>query len=113
MDTLELAAALLALTALLTYCNLRFLRLPHPIGVMVLALGISLGLILLDHFSVPAGHAMRAAVAQIDFQQTVLRWMLSEMLTWREPRAAMRLRFLSRSAQTVLSTATWTLSLRR
>ena len=80
MDVLELTGILLALTTLLTFISLRFLRLPHPIGVMVLALVISGGLILLDHLSLPLGDTLREAVVEIDFQHTVLRWMLGFML---------------------------------
>ena len=64
MNALELTGVLLALTSLLTYCNLRFLRMPQPIGAMVLAIGLSLVLILLDHLSLPVGHALKTAVAE-------------------------------------------------
>lgn len=80
MDALELTGILLVLTASLTYVNLRLLRMPHPLGAMVLALGLSFVLIVLDHLSVPVGHTLKAAVADIDFGQTVLRWMLGFLL---------------------------------
>ncbi|HYW78455.1 MAG TPA: sodium:proton antiporter [Thermoguttaceae bacterium] len=80
MDALELAAMLLAVTVLLTYANLRIFRLPHPIGVMVLALTLSSGMILFDHLSLPVGHALKEVVVEIDFGQTVLRWMLGFFL---------------------------------
>jgi CPA1 family monovalent cation:H+ antiporter len=80
MDALELTGVVLALTTLLTYCSLRFLRMPHPIGAMVLALGVSAGLIVLDHLSLPVGDTLKKAVGEIDYRYAVLRWMLGFLL---------------------------------
>ena len=45
---LDIAAICLAVTALLAYLNHRFVKLPTAIGVMVIALAISLAIVALD-----------------------------------------------------------------
>jgi CPA1 family monovalent cation:H+ antiporter len=50
MSLLQIIALLITLTALFSYVNFRFLRLPMTIGVMVIALLVSLGLVGIGHF---------------------------------------------------------------
>ena len=50
MSVFQIIAVLLTLTALFSYLNYRFIRPPTTIGVMLIALIASLGLIALQHF---------------------------------------------------------------
>ncbi len=75
-------AVLLTLTALLAWVNAKFLKLPMVIGVMALALGGSLLLVVL-HELVPGfdlDAPARAVVAAVDFEAVVLEGMLAFLL---------------------------------
>lgn len=78
---LEIAVWCLVVTALLTYINHRFVGLPTTIGVMTIALGISLALIVLDHLglSAPREYEM-AMMASIDFPAMLMHGMLAVLL---------------------------------
>lgn len=76
----NLAAALIALTALFAYLNHRFLRLPPSIGVMALALAFSLAVIIIGLFVPSVEEKAGWLVRQIDFNKTVLNGMLGFLL---------------------------------
>ena len=80
MDAFQISAMLLTLSALFSYINVRYVKLPTTIGLMVIALVASLGLL-------TAGLLMPAIkpwavglLEQIDFDQTLLHGMLSFLL---------------------------------
>ncbi len=79
---LDIAAACLVITALLAYLNHRFVRLPTTIGVMVIALGLSLAIVAFDS----AGwiHALRrqeeSLLRSIHFSDVLMQGMLSLLL---------------------------------
>lgn len=79
---LDIAAACLVVTALLAYLNHRFVRLPTTIGVMVIALVLSLVIVGLDIIGV--SHALRtyeeSLLRSIDFSDVVMQGMLSLLL---------------------------------
>ncbi|WP_372827034.1 cation:proton antiporter [Polaromonas sp.] len=79
---LEIAATCLVVTALLAYLNYRFVRLPTTIGVMVIALGLSLAIVALDVVGV--SHALRtyeeSLLRSIDFSDVLMQGMLSLLL---------------------------------
>ncbi len=79
---LDIAALCLVVTALLTYLNYRLTRLPMAIGVMVIALGLSLVIVLLDAWGV--SHALRryeeSFLRSIDFSDVLMQGMLSFLL---------------------------------
>ena len=79
---LDIAATCLVLTALLAYLNYRFVHLPTPIGVMVIALGLSLVIVVLDVVGV--SHALRtyeeSLLRSIDFSDVLMQGMLSLLL---------------------------------
>jgi CPA1 family monovalent cation:H+ antiporter len=81
MQMLNAVASIVALTALLAWVNARFVRLPTTIGVMAIALLLSLGLIGLGHLGLP-GLAMRerALLSSIDFTDILMQGMLSLLL---------------------------------
>ena len=77
----QIAVVCLVLTALLAYFNLRFIGLPTTIGVMAVALLLSLGLIGLDRIGFGALHDYEAAfLASIDFSDVLMEGMLSVLL---------------------------------
>jgi CPA1 family monovalent cation:H+ antiporter len=79
---LDIAASCLVVTALLAYLNHRFVRLPTAIGVMVIALVLSLVIVALDVAGV--SHALRSyeesLLRSIDFSDVLMQGMLSILL---------------------------------
>jgi len=82
MNLLDIAALLFGLSALFGYFNHRFLRLPHTIGLVVIALSASLALIGLDYLipGFAVDDAVRTALASIDFPAVLLNGILSALL---------------------------------
>lgn len=82
VDTVRLAAVVLTLSALFGYINYRWLKLPHTIGLVVIALLASLATILFD-IAVP-GFNFSGTVAgildRIDLPDTLMHGMLSLLL---------------------------------
>ena len=77
----EIAVVCLVLTALLAYVNHRFVGLPTTIGVMVVALLLSLGLIALDKLGFGALRDYEQSLLQsIDFSELLMQGMLSVLL---------------------------------
>ncbi len=78
----DIAAVCLVITALLAYLNHRFVRLPTTIGVMAIALAISLGMIGLDALGLD--HGLRqyedSFLRSIDFSNVLMQGMLSFLL---------------------------------
>jgi CPA1 family monovalent cation:H+ antiporter len=81
MDLLQIAALLLSLAAIFSYINYHYVRLPTTIGLMLIALLVSLGLLGLNKLGLafPAEWA-RHVLQGIDFNQTLLHGMLSFLL---------------------------------
>ncbi len=80
MDAFQISAMLLTLSALFSYINVRYVKLPTTIGLMVIALVASLGL-LTAGILVPAIKPWAVGLLeQIDFDQTLLHGMLSFLL---------------------------------
>ena len=79
---LDVAAFLLVLTALLTYVNHRFLRIPTTIGVMAIALFLSLAIVGLNAVGLDYGlKAYETSLLQsIDFSDVLMQGMLSFLL---------------------------------
>jgi len=80
MGILDLAALVVTLAAVFAYLNHRFLRLPAAIGVMLLALAASLGLLLAGTAVPPAAEWGHRVLARMHFSDTVLEGMLSFLL---------------------------------
>ena len=78
---LDLFAALMTLAALFSYVNYRWIGLPTTIGVMLISLGLSLGIIAVDGTGIADLHGLaRSMVAQIDFNFVLMQGMLSLLL---------------------------------
>ena len=79
---LDIAAVCLVITALLAYLNHRFVRLPTTIGVMVIALALSLAIVMLSAFGLD--HGLRqyeeSFIRSIDFSDVLMQGMLSLLL---------------------------------
>ncbi len=76
-DTL---AILISLAALFSYINYRYIKLPTTIGLLIIALLLSLSIIVLGKFGIPLeGHA-KHLLAQINFNETLMQGMLSTLL---------------------------------
>lgn len=79
---LDIAAICLVVTALLAYLNHRLFRLPTTVGVMVIALGLSLVLVGLDILGVDHGLLRKEEMflRSIDFSEVLMQGMLSFLL---------------------------------
>jgi CPA1 family monovalent cation:H+ antiporter len=80
MSLFEVFAVLITLSALFSYVNLRFIRLPTTIGLMLMALLLSLTLILLGELDPQLEEGARQLLNQIDFSTTLLHGMLAFLL---------------------------------
>ncbi|MFQ5958326.1 MAG: cation:proton antiporter [Alphaproteobacteria bacterium] len=78
----DLVAVLLGLAALFGYLNHRFLKLPHTVGLVVIALAVSFGVLAVDA-AAPGwglGAAVREALDRIDFTEALMKGLLSFLL---------------------------------
>lgn len=80
MKLFNILAILITLSAGFSYLNHRFFRLPNTIGLMVIALLVSLGLTALGHFGFGLQEDAHRLLASIDFDETLLHGMLSFLL---------------------------------
>lgn len=80
MNLFETSAILLTLAALFSYLNERYVRLPATIGLMLIALLMSLGLIGLGELGLGVEAQARTLLADIDFSATLLHGMLGFLL---------------------------------
>lgn len=80
MTFTQLAAVVITLAALFGWVNLRFIRLPTVIGVMVVALLASLGLTLLGLTGVHLDREAEHLLGRVPFDRALLQGMLSFLL---------------------------------
>ncbi|OOZ43655.1 cation:proton antiporter [Solemya velum gill symbiont] len=80
MGIFELSAILITLSALFSYINHRFIKLPTTIGLMVIALLFSLLLILSTRLGFDFELHAETILASIDFDKALLEGMLSALL---------------------------------
>ncbi len=82
MSIFDIASALVLLAALFGYLNLRFLKLPPTIGLMIIALVSSLAVILIDQIT-PSYHMrdiITEFIGQIDLNEALMKGMLGFLL---------------------------------
>ena len=82
MSIFEIGAFLIGVSAVFGYLNHRYLKLPHTVGLVMIALAASLVVILIEIVS-PASPVMEIitdVLTQINFYDTVMRGMLSFLL---------------------------------
>ncbi len=81
METLNLAAILITLSALFSYINHRFIGLPTTIGVMLIALLLSLSLIFIGEMGIAQfDDVAERLLLGVDFNTTLMQGMLSFLL---------------------------------
>ncbi|NRB27819.1 MAG: cation:proton antiporter, partial [Roseibacillus sp.] len=80
MEFLDLAAILLVLAAVFGYLNLKFLKLPTTIGIMLIGLLSSMVLLMLRDALPLIPEAADRFVESIDFNKTLMEGMLSFLL---------------------------------
>ena len=80
MKLFNILAILITLSAVFSYINHRFIRLPTTIGVMAISLLASLGLIALGSLGLGLEEKARVLLNSIDFDETLLHGMLSFLL---------------------------------
>lgn len=80
MSLFDIIAVLITITAIFSYLNFRYLRLPSTIGVMLISLLFSVGIILLKYagldFTLQAEHILNS----IEFDDALMNGMLSYLL---------------------------------
>jgi len=80
MTLFEIFATLITLAAVFSYINHRLLRLPTTIGLMVMAMALSLGLIWVGQYSPTVYGMSRDLLESIDFNQALMHGMLGFLL---------------------------------
>lgn len=80
MTIFQIIAILISLTAIFSYLNYRYFKLPATIGVMLIALLVSLALIGAGHFAPWIRESAEDLLKQIDFDEALMQGMLSFLL---------------------------------
>lgn len=82
MTFLDILAMLLGLAAVFGYINHKYIKLPHTIGLMVIALVASSAVLVVDQLwpALGIGPVVRDVVKSIDFYETLMEGFLSAML---------------------------------
>ncbi len=80
MSLFDLTAIVLSLTAIFGYVNYRFLGLPTSIGVVLISLLFSLGLIAVQHLGFDLATQARRIIERIDFNKALMQGMLGFLL---------------------------------
>ncbi len=80
MDFYLICTILVVLSALFGYVNVRFLKLPNTIGLMLITLLFTLGAIGLSHFNDALLEAEKELISSINFEKVLLDGMLSFLL---------------------------------
>lgn len=80
MSMINIIALLTTLAAIFSYVNHRFIKLPTTIGLMLITLLMSLGLIVSGALGLGLEAEAKQIVSQIDFSETLMHGMLSFLL---------------------------------
>ena len=80
MDYFLIASIIVVISALFGYINVRFLRLPNTIGLMLITIVFTLAVFALSYFDDTLLNAERFIIRQIDFKHVLLDIMLSFLL---------------------------------
>ncbi|MCG6872495.1 MAG: sodium:proton antiporter [Gammaproteobacteria bacterium] len=80
MGILETSAILVSISALFSFLNYKFLKLPTSIGLMLIALLMSLVLIGLNALGIDAESWADSVLGSVEFDETLLQGMLSFLL---------------------------------
>lgn len=80
MDFFVIATAVVVLAALFGYINVRFLKLPNTIGLMLITILFTFAVFCISFFDSTLLNAEKLVISQIDFKSLLLDIMLSFML---------------------------------
>ena len=80
MDLFTIASVLIVLSALFGYVNVRYLKLPNTIGLMIIAILFTVGLFLSSFFTPSLLHLAEDLISEIDFKIVLLDVMLGFLL---------------------------------
>jgi CPA1 family monovalent cation:H+ antiporter len=80
MDYFIIAAVLIFISAAFGYVNVRFLKLPNTIGLMLITIVFTLAVFAISYFDDTLLNAERFIISQIDFKTVLLDIMLSFLL---------------------------------
>ncbi len=80
MTIIDTIAILISLAAIFSYLNYRFLKMPTTIGLLVIALLMSLAIVALGRLGLPIQDQARELLRGIDFNETLMQGMLSALL---------------------------------
>ncbi|MCB1638508.1 MAG: cation:proton antiporter, partial [Thiothrix sp.] len=80
MNLINVIALLITLAALFSYVNTRWIKLPTTIGLLLISLLFSLGIIASSHLGLEFEATARDILASIDFNETLMNGMLSALL---------------------------------
>lgn len=80
MDLFFVIALLVITSAAYSYINARFIRLPGTIGIISLAIGVSIVVLIIDSVNPAAAKYLTVLAKNIDFSRTVLNIMLGFLL---------------------------------
>ena len=72
MDFFLITTILVFLSALFGYINVRFLKLPNTIGLMVITIIFTMGVFALSYFDATLLNAERYIISQIDFKTVLI-----------------------------------------
>lgn len=80
MDTFTLLTALISISALISYLNTRYIKLPGAIGVMVVSILLSVSILVFGKAMAGFGGFVKDVTSNIDFSKTLLDVMLGFLL---------------------------------
>jgi len=80
MNLFNIVAVLITLSAVFSYINYRYIRLPASIGLMLIALLMSFALIVMNHLGLNLVPKITIMLKSIDFSEALMHGMLSFLL---------------------------------
>lgn len=79
MDLFTIASFLIILSALFGFINAKFLKLPNTIGLMLITILFTLGVLALSYFDATLLETEKELINQIDFKTVLLDVMLTQL----------------------------------
>jgi len=80
MTIIDTIAILISLAAIFSYINYRFLKIPTTIGLLIIALLMSLAIVILGKLGLPIQDQAEALLKGVDFNEALMQGMLSALL---------------------------------
>ncbi len=80
MNLFTIIALLTTVCALFAYVNFRFVKLPTTIGLMLIALLVSIGIMIVGQFNTSVLDGVKGLISEIDFSEVLMEVMLSFLL---------------------------------